>query len=374
LKKRVILKAVLAIAGLYLLWVGFHIVRFKPYQVEPADETQEVEGVYHIHSTHSDGRADVRSIARAAAKAGLRFIILTDHGHPNLPSLADQGWMSGVLVLAGSELSVSRGHLAALDFGPPGRPFPQNAEESIRSVRSLGGFSIVAHPYSKVRWNWGGPEVPDGLEIINGDTEVRRRLGKSLPWLPVLLVSPRLALVHMIDRPERALAKWDELTASRPVYGYFSADAHALYGALFNFLRLHLFLKQPLAADFETARAQVFEALRSGKFYNAVDAAGQASGFRFWAAVREHRIPMGGTLAPDEALTLEIRAPYDFPKEVRIVSGGRTVLSTPLNTISFPVRSPGSYRVEIYLRGRTPLPKDVPWILSNPIFVREERP
>jgi hypothetical protein len=373
-KKRRILWAVPAVLGAYLLWVGYHIARFKPYRVESAAGGQEIEGVYHVHSAFSDGRASVESIARAAAGAGLQFIILTDHGNPNRPSLDSQGWKSGVLVLAGSELSVSRGHLVALDFRQPDRPFAQNAEESMRSVRRLGGFTVIAHPFSKVRWNFGGPEDPAGIEIINGDTEIKRRVAKSLFWFPALLVSPRLALIKMLDSPVRNLAKWDELTSSRRVYGYFSADAHVLYGSLFNFLRLHLFLKQPLSSDFETARAQVFEALRSGKFYNAVDAAGQARGFRFWAAIRDRRMPMGSTLPPAESLTLEIRAPYDFPKEIRLMAGGRTLLSSSLNSVSYPVSSPGAYRVEVYLKGRTPLAEDIPWIVSNPIFVREERP
>lgn len=374
MKRRRILWAVPAVLGAYLLWIGFHLARFKPYRVEPAAGGQEIEGVYHVHSAFSDGRAGVESIAKAAARAGLQFIILTDHGNPNRPSLDSQGWKSGVLVLAGSELSVSRGHLVALDFRLPDRPFAQNAEDSMRSVRRLGGFTVIAHPFSKVRWNFGGPEDPAGIEIINGDTEVRRRVGKSLFWFPALLVSPRLALIKMLESPARNLAKWDELTSSRRVYGYFSADAHMLYGSLFNFLRLHLFLKQPLSSDFETARAQVFEALRSGKFYNAVDAAGQARGFRFWAAIRDRCIPMGRTLPPAESLTLEIRAPYNFLKEIRLMAGGRTLLSSSLSSVSYPVSSPGAYRVEVYLKGRTPLAEDIPWIVSNPIFVREERP
>jgi len=373
-KRRWILRAVLAIFGVYLLWIGFHLVRFRPYRTAFVDETQEIEGVYHIHSEFSDGQSDVESIARSAAESGLRFIILTDHGHPNRPSLASQGWKSGVLVLAGSELSVSRGHLVALDIDAAGPDFPQNAEESMRDVRSRGGFTVIAHPFSKVRWSFGGDEDPDGMEIINGDGVMRRRIGRTLLWVPVFLVSPRLAFIHLLDSPARSLAKWDELIATRRFYGYFSADAHLLYGPLFHFLRVHLFLKEPLSADFKTARSQVFDALRSGKFYNAVDAAGQARGFRFWGAIGEQRIPMGSTLPLNPSLTMEIRAPYVFPKEVRLISGGRVVLVSSQSRISFPVRSAGAYRVEVYLRGRTPLAKDIPWIVSNPIFVREERP
>ena len=39
-----------------------------------------VRGAFHIHSSRSDGSGSVAAIAAAAARAGLQFIILTDHG------------------------------------------------------------------------------------------------------------------------------------------------------------------------------------------------------------------------------------------------------------------------------------------------------
>ncbi len=374
MRRRIVLAVVAVAVALYLGWLGFSALRFKPYLVKPVPGGQEIEGVYHLHTRFSDGRADVASIARDAAAAGLSFVILTDHGHPNLGSLAAQGWKSGVLVLSGSELSVSRGHLVALDFQAPRRPFPQNAEESMRGIREQGGFTVIAHPYSKVRWNWEQKEEPSGLEIINGDAELRYHLLRSLPWLPALLFSPRLALIKMVGAPATALAKWDQLNASGRVYGYYAADAHILYKPLLNFVRVHIFLKQPLAKDFAAARTQVFEALRTGKFYNAVDAAGQARGFRFWAARKRRRFPMGSEVRGQLPLSLRVRAAYRFPKEVRLLRDGAVVATTSRNVLSYRATMPGTYRVEVYLRGRTPLGSRVPWILSNPIFLRENRP
>ncbi len=372
MKRRLILGVVIGLAAIYLAWLGVASLRFKPFRTKPVPGGQEIEGVYHLHTKFSDGSADVDTIARKAARAGLKFVILTDHGHPNLPSLASQGWRSGVLVLAGSELSVSRGHLVALDFTSPKHPFPQNAEQSMRDVRREGGFTIVAHPYSKVRWNWGEDENPSGIEIINGDSELRYHLLKSLPWFPALLFNPRLALIKMLGSPAQSLSKWDQLNVKGRVYAYFASDAHLLYGPLLDFLRIHIFLKQPLSADFKTARAQVFEALRSGKFYNAVDAAGQARGFRFWAAKKGRRIPMGSEVRMPLPLALKVRAGFPFPREIRLIRDGLQVASTSKKMLFYTAEVPGTYRVEVYLRGRTPLAGDVPWILSNPIFVREE--
>jgi len=40
-----------------------------------------VAGAYHVHSARSDGSGTVDDIAAAAARAGLRFVLLTDHGN-----------------------------------------------------------------------------------------------------------------------------------------------------------------------------------------------------------------------------------------------------------------------------------------------------
>ena len=40
-----------------------------------------VRGAYHVHSSRSDGTGTVDEIAAAAARAGLQFVIITDHGN-----------------------------------------------------------------------------------------------------------------------------------------------------------------------------------------------------------------------------------------------------------------------------------------------------
>ena len=40
-----------------------------------------VYGAYHIHTLLSDGSGSVEEVAEAAARAGLSFVIITDHGN-----------------------------------------------------------------------------------------------------------------------------------------------------------------------------------------------------------------------------------------------------------------------------------------------------
>ena len=80
-----------------------------------------VRGAFHVHSNRSDGSGSVDEIAAAAGRAGLQFIILTDHGdatrEPDPPA-----YRGGVLTIDGIELNTTGGHYAA--FGLPASPYP----------------------------------------------------------------------------------------------------------------------------------------------------------------------------------------------------------------------------------------------------------
>ena len=72
-----------------------------------------VRGAIHIHTRRSDGTGTVDDIARAASRAGLNFVILTDHGdgtrEPDTPA-----YRSGVLCIDAVEISTASGHVVAL--------------------------------------------------------------------------------------------------------------------------------------------------------------------------------------------------------------------------------------------------------------------
>ena len=123
-------------------------------------------GAYHIHSTRSDGTATPEAIARAAGRAGLRFVVVTDHGDatrtPDPPRYID-----GVLLIDGVEISAQEGHVVALGLsGAAPYPFGGEARDVVEDVKRLGGFGIAAHPDSPkpdLRWReWTAPF--DGIE------------------------------------------------------------------------------------------------------------------------------------------------------------------------------------------------------------------
>ncbi len=362
----------MVLLSVYLIWLTAHLLRFRSYSSLPfPDSIHETAGAYHIHSTHSDGRKDVASIAREGACAGLAFVILTDHGRPNFKSLDSQGWKHGILVLAGSELSVNRGHLVALGLEEPYPQFSQNAEVSAAQIRAARGLSVIAHPYSKVAWSWGPEAGYSGLEIINADSMLRKDFLSTLAFIPALPINPRLTLLKTLDRPEKNLAKWDAMNREGRVFGFYSTDAHLLYRPLFTLLNLHCLLNESLSADFATARGQIRDALLQGRFFNAVDAAAHSRGFRFTGRRQGEIIPMGKAVPWKPETELVVRTPYSFAHETRLLYNGRVIAESRANELIVPAEAPGVYRTEIYIRERTPLKRDIPWIISNPIYLVE---
>ena len=68
-----------------------------------------IPSIIHVHTNRSDGLSPPDQVAAAAARAGLKFLIFTDHGDatraPDPPS-----YRSGVLCLDGVEISTNGGH------------------------------------------------------------------------------------------------------------------------------------------------------------------------------------------------------------------------------------------------------------------------
>jgi hypothetical protein len=84
-------------------------------------------------------------------------------------------------------------------------------------------------------------------------------------------------------------------------------------------------------------------------------------------------IPMGGSASIESPSVLHVVSPPKIKAQIRVVHDGQTIHKSDDQSLSHEVVYPGVYRIEVYLRERTPLRQDVPWILSNPIFLKEKK-
>jgi hypothetical protein len=196
--------------------------------VDGGIRARTVAGAFHVHSTRSDGTQTLEAIAAAAARAGLQFVVMTDHGDGTrqLPPV----YISGVLCIDAAEISTNGGHLMALDM--PAAPYPLGGEAAavvVEDVLRLGGMPVVTHPDSpKPELAWRDWDLPvAGLEWLNLDSGWRDESYARVARVAVdYLVRPGPALASLLERPTSALLRWDELAARRKMVGLAGHDVH----------------------------------------------------------------------------------------------------------------------------------------------------
>src|SRR2546421_2098031 len=102
-------------------------------------EAYDLTCVIHVHSTYSDGTGTVPQIARAAARAGVDVVLLTDHDTLEARRRGEERWYGDVLVLVGEEVSpTDRDHFLAFGIEREiGRRL--SGPEICRAVEDAGG-------------------------------------------------------------------------------------------------------------------------------------------------------------------------------------------------------------------------------------------
>ena len=374
------LAIILLLAGTVLVW---RIVAWHPLSVPDTavtDRFVRVSGVAHIHTTHSDGGGTVADIESAAAAAGLDFVIVTDHN--SLAAKPREGYGdTGVLTIVGTEISNHEGHLLAVGLPAPTYRFSGDGLDTLRDLDDLGSLSFAAHPESpREDLRWTGWNLPGdwGIEILNGDSQWRAAGWTSLLATALLYpLNSDYSLLRLLRRPA-ALSRWDDLLARRHAPAIAGADAHGTlrpaaatlplptYEAVFRIAQNYVLLEQPLSGNAPADTAAILAALARGRAYIGVGALAPADRFFFLAERDGSRWTMGDTVASGGPVQLQAGGARPANARITLYRNGVTVATAdgPLDT---RVTESGVYRVEVQVPGW-----DVPWVVSNPIYVLTE--
>jgi hypothetical protein len=337
--------------------------------------------VVHLHSLYSDGTGTVREIARAARRAHADVVLLTDHDTLEAKQRGEEGWYGDVLLLVGEEVSPRRrNHYLAFDLDEPIAHKGLDGAAICRAVRDAGGFGFAAHPFSQGSPRFKrAPGMPfealdcdaiHGIELWSFVNDTAESAG-SVRELARFVAAPSRALDHP---PERNMRAWDELLRTRRVVAIGGLDAHQFgkrigpfvplrvmsYRRSFRQLRTHVLCAEAPTGELEHDRDQVYDALRAGRCYIAVDAIEPARGFAFEA----DDLPMGAE-APAGRRTVRARTPA--AARLRLVRDGDEIATAEGERLEVEVEEPAVYRVEAYRRARG---RERTWILSNPIYLR----
>lgn len=238
------------------------------------------KGTIHIHSLNSDGSGDIETISKAAKKAGLSWVIITDHNYFDM----EEGIYNNIYVLKGEEISPKKeNHYLALGINKQIEP-NNNPQVYIDEVREQGGIGFAAHPdeFTKRKNNyppitWNKVYSPDGVEIWNWFS----CWGDKLNSKNIFTLAFSYLFKHRLvsKAPQESLNWWDELNSKMqgvvPAIG--GVDAHALkinkyiipvtvfpYEVMFKTINNVICLSKPLSEDFKTAKEQILNAIRNG--------------------------------------------------------------------------------------------------------------
>jgi hypothetical protein len=378
-------RSVAAIGLAIAVLLALRVVAWQPFPVPTAampDSYVRVTGVAHVHTTHSDGGNTVAAVASAAADVGLDFVIVTDHN--TLAGKPDEGYgNTGVLTIVGTEISNHEGHLLAIGLPTPPYRFSGDGLDSLRDVGDLGGLAFVAHPENpRVDLRWTGWQLPGdwGLEILNGDSQWRTAGWAATIGAALLYpLNSDYALLRMMSRPTAALDRWDKLLTHRHVAAIAGADAHGIihtaltrslplptYDSVFRIAQNYVLLDRPLTGDATTDTAAIVAALGRGRAYVGVGALAEADHFFFVAERGTEQWTMGDTLTPGGPLHLRAGGALPAGAQTTLYRDGVPIAVTA-GSLNEPVSSSGVFRVEVGLPGW-----DIPWIVSNPIYVQTE--
>ena len=316
----------------------------------------EYKGVVHVHSFlggHSSGTfAEIISAAQANQ---LQFVIMTEHTEKDFDTatMTLQGVHGGVLFINGNEVS---------------------AENGDRSLVLPGDVSIAAYPEEFK--NWDTARI-NGVEVYNVFTNARR-ISPVVAFFDVLWSQrsyPDLIFALYLQRPDESLKKWDQALAHARLTATGGNDAHANigvslkdsagktllgiqldpYATSFRLVRLHVLIEQGKTLD----ATSLMEAVRAGHCFLGFDFLGDTSGFTFET---ESGKIQGDEISLKPETHLRVRSPV--PGRIVILKNGATWIDeSGISNKEVAITEAGVYRTEIYLG-------NLPWIISNPIYVR----
>ena len=368
------LKRAWALTGISLLvYIGYglYLGRYVP---ERSDAY--LWAVYHVHSALSDGLLPPQEIAEAARQANVGLVLLTDHGKPHFEASTYRAKLEGVEMVGGSEVAMVDGHLTF--FGANRVPLfklPPHPPDAVADINEWGGYSVIAYPADPdLAWSyWDTDFRPSGIEVMNMSSMLKR--AGVLRWTLLFLYLPfsKSYFLTAMTNPSEALSHWDDLLQRTAVSGFVAVNAHGgfqLLRALEVPVPSYLTLFDSLVLGIDRRyQEEPLQAIRQGDFFCLVRAAGEPQNFEFTAQAggRSHR--SGSLLRQEARLRVSVGT---IAQKVRVVlkKDGMVVAEVLDEPLEFNLAGSGTYRAEVYLVEHPLLSSEVPWILSNPIFIQ----
>jgi hypothetical protein len=342
----------------------------------------EYTGIIHAHTNiggHSTGTFD--ELIKAAQTNKLDYVLMTEHtaGLFDTSALTLNGNYNGTLFVNGQEVNTATGDRFLLIPGSA-ESFADARLETppfLEKYKAQNKLVFVTYPEKLKSLD----AAFDGIEIFSLHTNAKR-------MNPVLFAEdalwsfysyPELLLTKYFTRPDENLRRYDELTQTRKLTLFAGTDAHSNigfhlfgddaqnkiinlkfddYATVFRLARNHVLL----AKDKPLTPENLLSALKNGHSFIGFDTLSDSRGFTFTA---NDKI-MGDEIALTDKVNLKATAPVSA--RFVIFRNGEKVFEATGTEVNYEAREKGAYRTEAYLDSINF--NQMPWIISNPIYVR----
>ncbi len=354
------------------------------------EEYNEFKGIMHVHTSlggHSTGQFN--ELIEGAQKNELDFVVMTEHASAffDTAAMTLNGFHGGVLFVGGNEMDTEHQDRFLL------LPGMKNAEEMTREstenflsiIHSQEKLAIITYPEKFKAWD----SDFDGIEVFNMHTKAKKMNAPYLFFDALWSYGtyPELTLASYFTRPDENLKKFDEISAKRKIMLTAGTDAHSnigfhLFGddagnkllnikldpyeSILKIVRTHIILEK----DKQLTEKTLLEAIKNGHTFIGFDVFSDTRGFFFAAGNGQESRIMGDEISFIENQTeLKIISPQTS-RFLIFKNGEKFSETADIKELNLPVTEKGTYRVEIYLDSIGSPFDQMPWIISNPIFLR----
>lgn len=348
----------------------------------------DYKGVIHVHTGiggHSTGRFD--ELLDGAKANALDFVVMTEHVTPRYDTsdLTLNGVYDGTLFIGGNEMDTADDRLLLVPGEADAAGFYKLATPAfLERIHAENRLAFITYPEKHRSWDANF----DGMEVLSLHTAA-----KSVNPLPVIFDAiwsypayPDLTFAQYITRPDDNLKKFDEIAAARRISLFAGIDAHSnlgfhmfgddaggkvlnlkfdRYATIFRLFRIHILLEK----DKPLTRESLVAAMKDGHYYTGFDTLGESGGFMFAAESGSGNAIMGDeiALAGTGKLKLAAAVPARF---VIFRNGERFSETAAVTEAAVDISEKGMYRVEAYLDQLEGGFDKMPWVMSNPIYVK----
>lgn len=360
----------------------------------------DYRGITHVLTSYSLGGATPAEMLIDANKAKIDYMYITDYNDFS-PEHALFGYNNDVVVFTAKKLSYLDAHFLVYSNQPLKQIESIGSSHAVLSdllnkvpTETTGSLTVLAHPFKKGNeWTSDGyPSGMQGIEVMNLRHMWQQKWISnkvSFAWSCLLyLFNPKVALLRLVQEPQRELVLWDQLNQKQKTLGLLGVHATGQifnlgplaipfpkYEDSFRFGSNHLLMKSELTGVYAIDAENIHAAFTAGHFYFALDAVANPKGFAAYIKTKDKDYSMGDTLSINSQPTLVVDVPPLNTKsvEIRIYKNGQEIHKVRGTNTEWKIDTAGVYRVQVRVRVQLPIPGElrwIPWIYTNNFYIK----